>query len=323
MTKINSKLEEVMNRLNKSMGDGSVMYLSEDNVKEYKRIPSGSYGIDSITGGGFPLGRMIELVGWESSGKSTVAIHAIANAQKMGLVCVYVDVEQAYDANYAGSLGVNNNDLIFLQPNNGEEALEAVRELISTGQVGLVVVDSVATLIPKVELEGEVGDQQMGLQARMMSKACRMISPIANKNDTCVIWINQFREKLGISFGDPRTTPGGNAMKFYASIRIELAGQNSKTTTDENGDKDAKLVKAKCIKNKTFPPFRECAYYITFGKGIDNVLEIVDMGVEKGVIKKSGSWYSYEDVKLGQGISGVKSTLEDNPELFEIIKSLI
>lgn len=315
-----TKLEIALEHLNK-INPGSGMKLSGEDLPEYTRIPTGSLGLDRITGGGFPLGRIIELYGGESSGKTSVCLQSIREAQRMGLKCVFIDMEQAFDYNYAKSLGVDVDELYLVQPSCGEEALDAARTMIETGDIGLVIVDSIATLTPKAEVEGDIGDNQMGLQARMMSKGLRMLTPTVNKNDTCVIFTNQEREKIGLVFGNPITTPGGNAMKFYASIRIRFTNRDSKTQQDIDGNKKSKQIGAKCIKNKTFPPFRECSYYIEFGKGIDTLSELIELAVEQSVIGKAGSWYNFEDTKLGQGIESVKTILEDNPELVEEIKS--
>lgn len=315
-----SKLEEALEAINKT-NPGSIMKLSGEDLPTYTRIPTGSYGLDGITGGGFPLGRIIEIFGGESSGKTTVCLQAIREAQIKGIKCAFIDMEQAFDYEYAKKLGVDTDELYLVQPNCGEDALDNARTLIETGEIGLVIVDSIATLTPKVEIEGEVGDNQMGLQARMMSKACRMIAPAANKNSTCVIFTNQTREKIGLVFGDPTTTPGGNAMKFYASIRIKFTNRDSKTQNDDDGNKKSKQVGAKCIKNKTFPPFRECSYYIEFGKGIDNLTEIIEVAVDKGVLGKRGSWFYHGEDKLGQGLERTKALLEDNLELVKIIKA--
>jgi len=317
-----SKLEEALKMLN-AANPGSIMQLREDDLPTYTRIPTGSYGLDNITGGGFPLGRIIELYGNESCGKTTVCLQAIREAQQMGIKCCFIDMEQAYDATYAANLGVVNEDLYLAQPSSGEEALDMIRTMVETGEIGLVILDSVATLVPQTEIEGEVGDNQMGLQARMMSKGLRMITPALNKNNTCVIFTNQVREKIGVMFGSPETTPGGNSLKFYASIRIKFTNRDSKTQVDSDGQKKSKQVGAKCIKNKTFPPFRECSYYIEFGKGIDNLTELIEIAVEKQIIDKKGSWFNYEETKLGQGLENVKLLLADNPELVEEIKAEI
>lgn len=317
-----NKLEEALKTLN-AANPGSIMQLAEGNLPTYTRIPTGSIGLDAITGGGFPLGRIVELYGGESCGKTTVCLQAIREAQKMGLKCLFIDMEQAYDAGYAGALGVNHKDLYLAQPNCGEEALDMARTIIETGEIGLVIIDSVATLVPRVEIEGDVGDQQMGLQARMMSKALRMLAPSANKHDACVIFTNQTREKIGVMFGDPTTTSGGNAMKFYASIRLKFSNRDSKTQLDTDGLKKSKQVGAKCIKNKTFPPFRECSYYIEFGKGIDSLSELIELATEKGILGKSGAWYNYGDTRLGQGLEKTKMLLADNDELVEEIKKEI
>jgi len=314
-------LKGILEKINSTQGKGTAMLLGDDStIGKYDRIPTGSIGLDYITGGGYPKGRVIELAGWESSGKSSCCLHAIAECQKTGGVCMFIDAEQAFDAYYAECLGVDLSKLILIQPESGEHALETARIAVDTGGIDLLIIDSVATLIPKAELEGEVGDNQMGLQARMMSKAMRMLSPALNKNNTCAIFVNQFREKIGVIFGNPTVTSGGNALKFYSSIRIELTGYNSKTETNKEGEKTAKKVRAKCIKNKTCPPFRECEYMIEFGTGIDRVGEILGAAIEAEVVSKRGGHHSYGEIKLGNGASNVKNFLKDNVELLEEIK---
>lgn len=313
-------LKGILDKINSTQGKGTAMLLDENSlVGLYDRIPTGSIGLDYITGGGYPKGRIIELAGWESSGKSTACLHAIFECQKQGGVCMYIDAEQAFDSYYAECLGVDLTQLILIQPESGEHALETARIAVDTGYIDLLIVDSVATLIPKAELEGEVGDNQMGLQARMMSKAMRMLSPALNKQQTCAIFVNQFREKIGVMFGNPTVTTGGNALKFYSSIRIELIGYNSKMEKNKEGDNTAKRVRAKCIKNKTFPPFRECEYMIEFGKGIDRVGEILEAAINNEVVTKKGGHHSYGEIKLGNGSQNVKNFLKDNLELLNEI----
>ena len=320
---MSTKLQEILDKVNGTQGKGTAMLLSGDNqIGYFDRIPTGSVGLDYITGGGYPKGRVIELAGWESSGKSSCCLHAIAECQKTGGTCMFIDAEQAFDAYYAECLGVDLSKLILVQPESGEHALETARIAVDTGGLDLLIIDSVATLIPKAELEGEVGDNQMGLQARMMSKAMRMLSPALNKHNTAAIFVNQFREKLGVIFGNPTVTSGGNALKYYSSIRIELIGYNSKTETNKEGEKTAKKIRAKCIKNKTCPPFRECEYMIEFGKGIDSVGEVLDAAVQVGVVAKKGGHHSYGEIKLGNGATNVKNFLRDNLELLEEIKEL-
>ena len=321
---MSKKLEEVLAKLNSKYDKGTVMLLDENSdAGTYKRIPTGSLGLDKITGGGYPLGRIIEFIGWESSGKSSCCFHAIAEAQKLGYQCAFIDVEQAFDSKYAKALGIDLTKLILVQPTYGEEALEIARELTESGEVQLIMIDSVATLIPKTEMEAEVGDNQMGLQARMMSKACRMLSPVANKNECCIIFTNQYRQKIGVMFGDDRIGSGGNALKYYASIRLEFTGLNSKTESNKEGEKTAKMIKAKCLKNKTANPFGEVYYMIEFGKGIDNIGEILDVATDLGIVNKKGAFYYYEDTKLGQGALRAKQLLADNLELLEEIKEQI
>lgn len=313
-------LKDILEKINSTQGKGTAMLLGDDSTAgHYDRIPTGSLGLDYITGGGYPKGRIVELVGWQSSSKSTACLHAIAECQKLGGNCLYIDAEQAFDAHYAQCLGIDLSKLILVQPDNGEQALETLRTAVETGKLDLAIIDSVATLVPKVELEGEVGDNQMGLQARMMSKAMRILTPALNKNQTAALFVNQFREKM-VMFGSPKTTPGGNALKFYASLRIEFTAYDSQTETNKGGEKTAKKIKAKCIKNKTCPPFRECEYMVEFGKGIDRIGEVLGIAVDEGIVIKRGGHHSYGEVKLGNGAANVKTLLRDNPELLEQIE---
>jgi len=270
--------------------------------------------------GGYPRGRIVEIYGPESSGKTTLAIHAVAEAQKLGLKAAYIDAENAFDREYASNLGVNVNDLIFTQPDCGEDCLEIATKLISSGEIGICVIDSVAALIPRAELEGTVGDARIGLQARLMSQALRKMIGIIKKSNCLCIFINQIREKIGIMFGNPETTTGGNALKFYASIRVEVR----KSSTLKDGDEaTANLTKVKIVKNKCAPPFRKAEFEIEYGKGINRFSEIVNKAIELDIIHKSGSWFSYEDTKIGQGLTNVMNILEDNPELLEEIEDKI
>ena len=270
--------------------------------------------------GGYPKGRIIEIYGPESSGKTTLAIHAIAEAQKNGGIAAFIDAEHAFDRFYAAKLGVNVDDLLISQPDNGEQALEIADQLIRSSAIDIIVVDSVAALTPKAELEGEMGDNKVGLQARLMSQALRKLTSTISKTNTTCIFINQLREKIGVMFGNPETTTGGNALKFYASVRLDIR----RVTTLKDGDQPiGNQVRVKVVKNKVAPPFRKAEFEITFGEGISRTAEIVDLGTELGIIKKSGSWFSYNDTKIGQGRDAVKRTLKDNPELAEEIEGLI
>lgn len=316
-------LQDLVSEVNKKHGKTASLLMGDDSGIDIARIPSGSMAIDSVTGGGYPKGKITEIIGWESSGKSTACLHAIKSAQSQGLFCLYIDSEHAMDQKYAKSLGVDTDKMIIAQPDNGEEALELVRTYVDTGKIGLVIVDSVATLIPKAELEAEVSDNQMGLQARMMSKALRMLAGPLNKTNTACIFVNQFREKIGVMFGDNKTTPGGNALKYFSSVRLELIGFNSKGEKDVNGERTTKLVKVKCIKNKTYPPFKEAEFEIEFGVGIDTTGEVLTLAVDYGIIEKKGSWFYYEGDQLAQGAKNVKEVLSDNPELYDIIVNKI
>lgn len=313
------KLKNAISKLNKNFGDGTVMTFAKEDVKNVERIHSGSIGLDLALGGGWPKGRIIEIYGPESSGKTTLALHAIAEVHKKGGIAAIIDAEHAFDPIYASNLGVevdNPDKFLFTQPSNGDEAIEVARELIKTGEVDIIVIDSVAALTPKAELQGDVGDSKMGLHARLMSQAMRMLTGEISKTKTVVVFINQLRDKLNVMWGSPETTTGGNALKFYASIRCDVRriGQN------KDGDEVvSNKTKVKVVKNKTFPPFRNCEFDIVFGSGISKAGEILDIGAEIGVLKKSGSWFSFEDAKLGNGRDACMALLNDNPELMDAI----
>ena len=306
-------LQLAMEKLDKDYGKGTIMRMGDSKVEEMAVIPTGSVGLNIALGvGGYPRGRVIEIYGPESSGKTTLAIHAIAEAQKAGGIAAFIDAEHAFDRYYAEKLGVNTNELLISQPDNGEQALEIADQLIRSAAVDIVVIDSVAALTPKAELEGDMGDSRMGLQARLMSQALRKLTANISKTNTTCIFINQLREKIGVMFGNPETTTGGNALKFYASVRLDIRriGQ-LKDGEDATGNQ----VRVKVVKNKVAPPFRKAEFDIMFGEGISRTGEIVDMGVEYNVIKKSGSWFSYGDSKLAQGRDATKNLIKDNPEL--------
>ena len=310
-----------MDKLEKTYGKGAVMKLGDDAVEAMEVIPSGSVGLDSALGiGGYPKGRIIEIYGPESSGKTTLAIHAIAESQKQGGICAIIDAEHAFDKFYAEALGVDTENLLISQPDNGEQALEIADNLIRSGAIDLIVIDSVAALTPRSEIEGEMGDSNVGVQARLMSKALRKLTASISKTKCCCIFINQLREKIGVMFGNPETTTGGNALKFYASVRLDIRrSQQIKDGENAVGNR----TKVKVVKNKVAPPFRQAEFDIMYGHGISLIGEIIDMGVDHNVIKKSGSWFSYGDTKLGQGRDAVKQLLEDNPELKEEIEAKV
>jgi len=312
-------LQMALERLDKTYGKGTVMRLGEKQVVAIDVIQSGSIGLDVALGiGGFPCGRIVEIYGPESSGKTTLAIHAIAECQKKGGIAAIIDAEHAFDRFYAESLGVDVDNLLISQPNNGEEALEIAESLVRSNAVDIVVIDSVAALTPRAEIEGDMGDSKMGLQARLMSQALRKMAAAISNANCCVIFINQLREKIGVMFGNPETTTGGNALKFYASIRLDIR-KSGQAIKDKDGNLTGNHVKVKVIKNKLAPPFRTTEFDIVFGEGISKNGEIVDLGTDLEVIQKSGSWYSYKGAKIAQGREGAKLFMDDNPEVaFEI-----
>jgi len=314
-------LKLALDKIEKDYGKGSVMMLGDKQKVNIETISTGSLGLDVALGvGGFPRGRIIEIYGPESSGKTTIAIHTIAEAQKKGGICAIVDAEHAFDASYARKLGVDVDNLIISQPDYGEQGLEIADRLISSGALDVVVIDSVAALVPKGELEGEMGDSKMGLQARLMSQALRKLTATINRTGCCCIFINQLREKIGVMFGNPETTTGGNALKFYASVRLDIR----RVSQIKDGDvASGNRTKVKVVKNKVAPPFRVVEFDIIFGQGISKVGEIIDMGVELGVLNKSGSWFSYGDAKIGQGRDAVKQFMHDNPEMMEEVEAKI
>ena len=313
----------VLDKLDKTYGKGTVMTLGDNSVDNtIEVIPSGSLGIDVALGvGGYPRGRVIEIYGPESSGKTTLTLHAIAESQKLGGIAAFIDAEHAFDRSYAAKLGIKLEDLIISQPDNGEQALEIADHLIRSGAVDIVVIDSVAALTPKAEIEGEMGDSKMGLHARLMSQALRKLTGTISKTKCTVIFINQLREKIGVMFGNPETTTGGNALKFYASVRIDIrkASAPIKTGDEAVGSR----VKVKIVKNKVAPPFKIAEFDIMYGEGISKTGEILDAAVDMGIVKKSGSWFSYAETKLGQGRDAVKDMLKDNPELAEELEGKI
>jgi recombination protein RecA len=314
-------LQLTLDKIEKSYGKGAIMKMGEQLDIEIGHIPTGSIGLDTALGiGGFPRGRVVEIYGPESSGKTTLAIHAIAEAQKAGGIAAFIDAEHAFDRFYAANLGVDVENLLISQPDNGEQALEITENLIRSGAIDIIVIDSVAALTPKSEIEGEMGDSKMGLQARLMSQALRKLTATISKTGATCIFINQLREKIGVMFGNPETTTGGNALKFYASVRLDIRRISSIKDRDMVvGNR----VRVKVVKNKVAPPFRQTEFEITFGEGISKVGEIVDLGVDLGIVKKAGSWFSYEDTKLGQGRDAVKALLKDNPELAEELETKI
>ena len=314
-------LQAAMEKIEKSFGKGSIMKMGDDSVEQVEVIPTGSIALNVALGvGGYPRGRIIEIYGPESSGKTTLAIHAIAEAQKAGGIAAFIDAEHAFDRFYAAKLGVNIDDLYISQPDNGEQALEIAEQLIRSSAIDIIVIDSVAALTPKAEIEGDMGDSKMGLQARLMSQALRKLTAAINKTNTTCIFINQLRDKIGVMFGNPETTTGGNALKFYASVRLDI---RSIGKLKDGDDIKGNQVRVKVVKNKVAPPFRKAEFDIMFGEGISKAGEIIDLGAELNIIKKSGSWYSYNDTKLGQGRDAAKQCVADNPELADELSDLI
>ena len=314
-------LQAAMDKIEKSYGRGAIMKLGDDSVEEVAVIPTGSIALNAALGvGGYPRGRVIEIYGPESSGKTTLAIHAIAEAQKAGGIAAIIDAEHAFDRFYAEKLGVDVENLWISQPDSGEQALEIAEQLIRSSAIDIIVIDSVAALTPKAEIEGDMGDNKVGLQARLMSQALRKLTAAVSKTRTTCIFINQLREKIGVMFGNPETTTGGNALKFYASVRLDIRGGQA----IKNGEEViGKQTKVKVVKNKVAPPFRRAEFDIMFGEGISRAGEIIDLGAELGIIKKSGSWFSYNDTKIAQGRDAAKQVILDNPELAEELEGLI
>jgi recombination protein RecA len=314
-------LQLTMDKLEKSYGKGTIMKMGDQAIEKVPAISSGSVALDYALGiGGFPRGRVVEIYGPEASGKTTLAIHAMAEAQKAGGIAAFIDAEHAFDRFYAEKLGVDIENLLISQPDNGEQALEITEHLIRSSAIDIIVIDSVAALTPKSEIEGEMGDSKMGLQARLMSQALRKLTSTINKTNTTCIFINQLREKIGVMFGNPETTTGGNALKFYSSVRVDIR----RTSSIKDGEEiKGNRVRVKIVKNKLAPPFRKAEFDIMYGVGISKVGEIIDLGVDYGIVKKSGSWFSYGDTKLGQGRDAVKQLLLDNPELSEELEGKI
>ena len=314
-------LQAAMDKIEKNFGKGSIMKLGDENVQQVEVIPTGSIALNAALGvGGYPKGRIIEIYGPESSGKTTLAIHAIAEAQKAGGIAAFIDAEHAFDRFYASKLGVDVDNLWISQPDNGEQALEIAEQLIRSSAIDIIVIDSVAALTPKAEIEGDMGDNKVGLQARLMSQALRKLTSAISKTNTTCIFINQLREIIGVMFGNPETTTGGNALKFYASVRLDI---RRATQLKDGEEVIGNQTRVKVVKNKVAPPFRKAEFDIMFGEGISRAGEIIDLGAELGIIKKSGSWYSYNDTKLGQGRDASKQVIQDNPELAEELEGLI
>jgi len=315
-------LKLTLDKLDKTYGKGTVMKMSDAAIEDIDAISSGSLGLDIALGvGGYPKGRIVEIYGPESSGKTTLTLHAIAEAQKSGGIAAFIDAEHAFDRFYAEKLGIDIENLIISQPDNGEQALEITDNLIRSGAIDIVVIDSVAALTPKSEIEGEMGDSKMGLHARLMSQALRKLTSSISKTNCTVIFINQLREKIGVMFGNPETTTGGNALKFYASVRLDI--RRSTQIKETNGNVIGNKTKVKIVKNKVAPPFKTAEFDIMYGEGVSKVGEILDLGVDLEIIKKSGSWFSYDDTKLGQGRDAVKSLIKDNPELLEELEQKV
>ncbi|TGV03775.1 recombinase RecA [Flavivirga rizhaonensis] len=315
-------LKLTLDKLDKAYGKGTVMKMSDAAVQDVEAISSGSLGLDIALGvGGYPRGRVIEIYGPESSGKTTLTLHAIAEAQKAGGIAAFIDAEHAFDRFYAEKLGVDIENLIISQPDNGEQALEITDNLIRSGAIDIVVIDSVAALTPKSEIEGEMGDSKMGLHARLMSQALRKLTASISKTNCTVIFINQLREKIGVMFGNPETTTGGNALKFYASVRLDIRRSTQIKETD--GSVAGNKTRVKVVKNKVAPPFKMAEFDIMYGEGVSKVGEVLDLAVELEIVKKSGSWFSYEDTKLGQGRDAVKALIKDNPELMDELEGKV
>ncbi|MFM1888344.1 MAG: recombinase RecA [Bacteroidota bacterium] len=315
-------LKLTLDKLDKTYGKGAVMMLGDTVAQEVEVIPSGSIGLDLALGvGGYPKGRVVEIYGPESSGKTTLTLHAMAEAQKQGGIAAFIDAEHAFDRFYAQKLGLDVDNLIISQPDNGEQALEIADNLIRSGAVDIVVIDSVAALTPKSEIEGEMGDSKMGLHARLMSQALRKLTASISKTNCTVIFINQLREKIGVMFGNPETTTGGNALKFYASVRLDI--RKSTQIKDNDGNVTGNKTRVKVVKNKVAPPFQTAEFDILYGEGVSLMGEVIDLGVEYEIIKKSGSWFSYGDTKIGQGRDAVRAMLIDNPELLEELQAKI
>ena len=315
-------LKLTLDKLDKTYGKGAVMKMGDSVVQDVEVIPTGSIGLDLALGvGGYPKGRIVEIYGPESSGKTTLTLHAIAEAQKAGGIAAFIDAEHAFDRFYAEKLGVDIDNLIISQPDHGEQALEIADNLIRSGAIDIVIIDSVAALTPKSEIEGEMGDSKMGLHARLMSQALRKLTASISKTKCTVVFINQLREKIGVMFGNPETTTGGNALKFYASVRLDI--RRSTQIKDTGGEVSGNKTRVKVVKNKVAPPFKATEFDIMYGEGISRIGEILDLGVEYDIIKKSGSWFSYGDTKLGQGRDAVKTLLKDNPELLEELEEKI
>jgi recombination protein RecA len=315
-------LKLTLDKLDKAYGKGTVMKMSDAAIQDVEAIPSGSLGLDIALGvGGYPRGRVIEIYGPESSGKTTLTLHAIAEAQKAGGIAAFIDAEHAFDRFYAENLGIDIDNLIISQPDNGEQALEIADNLIRSGAIDIVVIDSVAALTPKSEIEGEMGDSKMGLHARLMSQALRKLTASISKTNCTVIFINQLREKIGVMFGNPETTTGGNALKFYASVRLDIRRSTQIKSTD--GAVMGNKTRVKVVKNKVAPPFKMAEFDIMYGEGVSKVGEILDLAVEFEVVKKSGSWFSYDDTKLGQGRDAVKVLIKDNPELMDELEAKV
>lgn len=316
-TKVEDSISALMSSVSKKHGDGSLILMGDSPLKDVKVIPSGSVSIDGALGiGGYPRGRIVEVFGAEASGKTTLTLHAIAECQKTGGVAAFIDAEHAMDLEYAEKVGVDTDALLFSQPDYGEQALNIVEDVVKADLVDLVVVDSVAALTPKAEIEGDMEKNHVGLQARMMSQALRKLAAITHKTSTCLMFINQTRQKIGVMYGDPTTTPGGNALKFYCSVRVQISRISSIKTSDQI---IGNSVRMKVVKNKLAPPFRQCVFDIIFGKGIDSASSIIDSALEKGIIEKSGSWFKFDGKNIGQGKQGVMSYMESNPDFTKVI----